>query len=63
MKYNSELKASYVSLGNAQEEADQGKERIAALGVSLGKVEIKRDEATRRAKASSMRAEDIASKL
>ncbi|KAG2330105.1 hypothetical protein Bca52824_001285 [Brassica carinata] len=62
-KYDSELKASYVSLGKAQEEADQGKERIAALEVSLGKAEIERDEATRRAEASSMHAEDIASKL
>ncbi|KAL0741615.1 hypothetical protein Bca4012_083128 [Brassica carinata] len=63
VKYDSELKASYVSLGKAQEEADQGKERIAALEVSLGKAEIERDEATRRAEASSMHAEDIERKL
>ncbi|KAL0802696.1 hypothetical protein Bca101_057872 [Brassica carinata] len=39
MKYDAELKASYVSLGKAQEEAGRGTERVAVLEASLGKAE------------------------
>ncbi|KAL0802468.1 hypothetical protein Bca101_057644 [Brassica carinata] len=39
MKYDAELKASYMSLGKAQEEAGRGTERIAVLEDSLGKAE------------------------
>ncbi|KAL0702556.1 hypothetical protein Bca4012_058678 [Brassica carinata] len=48
MKYDAELKASYVSLGKAQEEAGRGTERVAVLEASLGKAEVEKDEATRR---------------
>ncbi|KAL0743016.1 hypothetical protein Bca4012_084529 [Brassica carinata] len=61
VKYDAELKASFVCLGKAQEEAGRGTERVGVLEASLGKAVVKRDEATRRAKISSMHAEDILS--
>ncbi|KAL0886273.1 hypothetical protein Bca101_010256 [Brassica carinata] len=63
LKYDADLKASYVSLGKAQEEADRGKERVAVLEASLGQAEVERNEATRHVETLSMNTEDIASRL
>ncbi|KAL0796383.1 hypothetical protein Bca101_067760 [Brassica carinata] len=63
MKYNAELKVSFVSLRKAHEEADRGKERVAVLEASLEQVEVERSEATSRVETLSMNAEDIASRL